>query len=85
MKQTKDFFGTLIKIGDVVALTDPESTRKTFIMGVIKEINHNGTWLEVEIPDPFYNEDDEISEDNQPYYLHKKKASAVIYSPLNKD
>jgi len=85
MGQTKDFFGTPIKIGDVVALTDPESSRKTFITGVIKEITQNGIWVLVEIPYPWFNEEEEISEDNHPYYLYKKKASGVIYSPLNKD
>lgn len=82
MTEARDFFGTPIHIGDIVACTDPESSRKTLVSGPVVSIGNK--FLEIELPDPWFNEDDEISEDNQPTYTLKKKFEAVVVSPLNR-
>lgn len=75
----KDFFGTEIKIGDIVAFTDPEASRKTLVSGQVVSIRRR--FLEIELSDPWYNEDVEISDDNQPTYRLKKRFEAVVVSP----
>lgn len=81
MEQTRDFFGTPIYVGNVVAFTDPESSRKSLISGVVTEIGRR--LISIEIPNLWFNEDDEPSEENSEYVIIKKHADQVVSSPLN--
>lgn len=77
MGQIKDFLGNEIKIGDKVALVDPDSSKTYLTVGVVDAIVENG-FVEIELPDKFFDENEKISESNNPYYTMTKFSTDVI-------
>ena len=68
----KDFFGTEISVNDVVAFTNPVSSRKSFCLGKITAIGKS--FVEVEYENPYF--DGDIDPDK--YKYTKKRPENVI-------
>ena len=68
----KDFFGTEIKIDDIVAFATPQASRKSFTLGKVLAIGK--TLVEIEFEDPNY--DGDIYPDKYDYI--KKRPENVI-------
>ena len=72
----KDFFGTEIKIDDIVAFATPWSSRKSFTLGKVLAIGK--TLVEIEFEDPNY--DGDIYPDKYDYI--KKRPENVIVKTI---
>ena len=72
----KDFFGTEIKIDDIVAFATPWPSRKSFTLGKVLAIGK--TLVEIEFEDPNYNGD--IYPDKYDYI--KKRPENVIVKTI---
>ena len=72
----KDFFGTEIKIDDIVAFATPQPSRKSFTLGRVITIGK--TLVEIEFEDPNYNGD--IYPDKYDYI--KKRPENVIVKTI---
>ena len=72
----KDFFGTEIKIDDIVAFATPHASRKSFTLGKVLAIGK--TLVEIEFEDPNY--DGDIYPDKYDYI--KKHPENVIVKTI---
>ena len=72
----KDFFGTEIKIDDIVAFATPWPSRKAFTLGKVLAIGK--TLVEIEFEDPNY--DGDIYPDKYDYI--KKRPENVIVKTI---
>ena len=72
----KDFFGTEIKIDDIVAFATPQTSRKSFTLGKVLAIGK--TLVEIEFEDPNYDAD--IYPDKYDYI--KKRPENVIVKTI---
>ena len=51
----KDFFGTEIKVSDIVAFTNPTSSRKSLALGKVTAIGKS--FVEIETENPYFDGD----------------------------
>ena len=51
----KDFFGTEIKVGDILAFTNPTSSRKSLALGKVTAIGKS--FVEIETENPYFDGD----------------------------
>ena len=72
----KDFFGTEIKIDDIVSFATPQASRKSFTLGKVIAIGK--TLVEIEFEDPNY--DGDIYPDKYDYI--KKRPENVIVKTI---
>lgn len=69
----KDFFGTEIKVNDIVAFTNPVSSRKSLTLGKVTAIGKS--FVEIETENPYFDGD---IYPNKYDYVRKRSENVIV-------